>query len=251
MRGGGPFAKSARPDLPAVERGTPSLMRMAPGLSWEEQLAAQGARRIAGLDEVGRGPLAGPVLAAAVVFTTPPEPMLAALIADSKALSKRQRERAFALLRAAPGVEFGLGAASVAEITRLNIHHASLLAMRRALARLPTPADALLVDGRFAPIVGLPTFCLVGGDRLSLSIAAASIIAKVTRDRLMERLDGRFPAYGWRENAGYPTAAHREALARFGISPHHRPSFAGLGEAGAALRRGSARLAGEVRGGAR
>jgi|BEDMetMinimDraft_2_1075160.scaffolds.fasta_scaffold01322_3 ribonuclease HII len=207
-------------------------MRILPDETWERRLAAEGARRIAGVDEAGRGPLAGPVFAAAVVLSLAAlPPALRGALADSKTLSRRQREKAFALLREAPGVEIGLGAASVGEITRLNIHHASLLAMRRALARLPAPPDALLVDGRFAPPFPAPAVALVGGDRLSLSIAAASIVAKVMRDRLMERLDERFPAYGWRQNAGYPTAAHRAALRRLGPSPHHRPGFAGLGAA--------------------
>lgn len=205
-------------------------MRRAPTDDWERRLAQEGARRVAGVDEAGRGPLAGPVFAAAVIFTAPPPPSLRAVLADSKTLPPAARARAFALLRAAAGVEIGLGAASVGEIGRLNIHHASLLAMARALAHLPAPPDAVLVDGRFAPPLAIPALPLVGGDGLSLSIAAASIVAKVMRDRLMERLDVRFPVYGWRENAGYPTPAHREALRRFGPSPHHRPGFAGLAE---------------------
>ena len=190
------------------------------------ELAAGG--RVAGVDEVGRGPLAGPVVAAAVVFAHGVPAGLVGLLDDSKKLSARQRERAFAALRATPGIEIGLAAASVAEIGRLNILHAAMLAMTRAVARLPAPPDLALVDGKRAPPLACPVRCVVGGDGRSLSIAAASIIAKVVRDRAMERLDRRHPGYGWAGNAGYPTATHREALRRLGATPHHRPGFAGV-----------------------
>lgn len=178
--------------------------------------------RVAGVDEVGRGPLAGPVVAAAVVFTQGVPDALAALIDDSKKLSERQRHIAFDALRAASGVEIAVAAASTAEIERLNILHASLLAMRRAVLRLPAPPDLALVDGNRAPPLDCPVRCVVGGDAVSLSIAAASIVAKVIRDRGMVRLDARYPGYGWAANAGYPTAAHRAALVRLGPTPHHR-----------------------------
>lgn len=181
--------------------------------------------RVAGVDEVGRGPLAGPVLAAAVVFSRRVPRRLACLINDSKALTAAQREAAFAALCAHEHVEIGVGAASVGEIVRLNILHAAMLAMRRAVARLPSLPDLALIDGNRAPPLECRVECVVGGDAESLSIAAASIIAKVLRDRAMTRLHARFPQYGWHENAGYATAAHRRALAEHGPCHHHRPTF--------------------------
>ena len=185
-------------------------------------------RRIAGVDEVGRGPLAGPVVAAAVVLPRRVPGALAALIDDSKKLSAGQREAAFAALmaaREAGRVEIALGAASVVEIGRLNILRASLLAMRRAVLRLPSVPDLALVDGNVAPDLPCPVRCVVGGDGSELSIGAASIIAKVVRDRCMARLDRRYPGYGWPENAGYGTAAHRAALLALGATVHHRAGF--------------------------
>jgi len=179
---------------------------------------------VTGVDEAGRGPLAGPVVAAAVVFPAGVPASLAALIDDSKKLSPAQREAAFAALRAA-GAEIGVGAASVADIHRLNILHASLLAMRRAVARLPRVPDLALIDGNRAPDLHCPTQCVIGGDAISLSIAAASIVAKVIRDRAMARLAIRHPGYGWAENAGYATASHRAALRQLGATAHHRAGF--------------------------
>jgi len=181
--------------------------------------------RVAGVDEVGRGPLAGPVVAAAVLFAQGVPPALALLIDDSKKLTAAAREAVFVALRACPGAEIGIGAASVAEIDRINILHASLLAMRRAVQRLPALPDLALVDGNRPPLLACPVQCIVGGDGLSLSIAAASIVAKVVRDRLMSRLAARLPHYGWEHNAGYATSAHRSALLAVGPSRHHRPSF--------------------------
>lgn len=180
---------------------------------------------MAGVDEVGRGPLAGPVLAAAVVFPSGVPRRLAALIDDSKKLRPDQRLAAFVALRQSGRAEIGVGAASVAEIERLNILHAALLAMCRAVARLPRAPDLALVDGNQPPGLACTVRCVVGGDGLSLSIAAASIVAKVVRDRAMTRLAARFPGYGWEENAGYATRAHRDALRRLGPTPHHRPAF--------------------------
>jgi ribonuclease HII len=181
--------------------------------------------RVAGVDEVGRGPLAGPVLAAAVLFGAGVPPALASLIDDSKKLTAEQRQTALLALRGCPGVEIGIGAASVAEINRLNILRASLLAMRRAVGRLPTLPDLVLVDGNQPPDLPCKVQCVVGGDALSLSIAAASVAAKVVRDRLMTRLAARLPHYGWERNAGYATRAHRIALRTMGPSRHHRASF--------------------------
>ena len=188
-------------------------------------LEQQTGGRVAGVDEAGRGPLAGPVVAAAVIFPAGVPPALAALLDDSKKLSAPRREAAYAALRGSPGAEIGVGAASVAEIFALNILGASLLAMRRAVLRLPVPPDLALIDGNRPPPLPCPTQCVIGGDGKSLSIAAASIVAKVLRDRAMARLAVRYPEYGWDANAGYPTAAHRAVLARLGPTPHHRPGF--------------------------
>jgi ribonuclease HII len=193
--------------------------------------------RVAGIDEAGRGPLAGPVLAAAVVFHAAPAPALAALLDDSKRLTAARRDAAFAALLAAAGegaLDLGIGAASAAEIGRLNILRATHLAMQRALARLSTAPDLALVDGNQAPPLPCPVHCVIGGDARSLSIAAASILAKVTRDRAMARLDRRWPGYGFAAHQGYPTATHRTALATHGPSPHHRRGFGPVDRAVAA-----------------
>ncbi len=177
------------------------------------------AARIAGVDEVGRGPLAGPVLACAVILREIPDGL-----ADSKALGAARREALAEMVLGCAWV--GLGAASVAEIDRINILRASLLAMRRAVQHLPVRPERVLVDGRHAPDLDLPVECIIGGDARVPAISAASIVAKVVRDRLMARLGARHPGYGFERHAGYPTAAHREALRRHGPCPHHRRSFA-------------------------
>jgi ribonuclease HII len=190
--------------------------------------------RVAGLDEAGRGPLAGPVLAAAVVFLRPPPDALADLLDDSKRLTASRRDIAFAALRLAARdglLEYGIAAASAGEIARINILRASQLAMARALARLPSPPTLALVDGNQAPALPCPVRCVIGGDAMSLSIAAASILAKVTRDRAMARLDRRWPGYGFASHQGYATAVHRAALARLGPTPHHRRGFAPVDQA--------------------
>ncbi len=193
---------------------------------FEQEQKAGG--RVAGVDEAGRGPLAGPVVAAAVVFAGGVPVRLAGLLDDSKKLSAGQRHAAFAALYACARegeVEIAVGAASVTEIFRLNILHASLLAMRRAVLRLPGLPDLALIDGNRPPNLPCPARCVIGGDALSFSIAAASIVAKVVRDRAMQRLDRRYPGYGWHANAGYATETHRAALHRLGITVHHREGF--------------------------
>ncbi len=181
--------------------------------------------RVAGIDEVGRGPLAGPVFAVAVVFPAGVPVRLARLLDDSKKLSAERRDVAYHALRRSGRAEIGVGAASVAEIDRINILQATMLAMRRAVWRLPSPPDLVLVDGNRGPELPYPVQCCVGGDGISLSIAAASIVAKVLRDRAMARLAARYPAYGWDDNAGYGTAAHRRALHTVGPCRHHRAAF--------------------------
>ena len=199
-------------------------------LRHEQEAWAQGARRIAGVDEAGRGPLAGPVVAAAVVFQ---RDFLEAEaggalrgLTDSKKLPARRREFFHALLTASPEVDVGIGSASVGEIDSLNILRATHLAMARAIGELARPPDLALVDG--LPVKGLsvPHRAIVGGDAASLSIAAASVIAKVTRDRWLTDLAAQYPAYGFERHKGYGTRAHLDALRRYGPCPAHRQSFA-------------------------
>jgi len=180
---------------------------------------------VCGIDEAGRGPLAGPVVAAAVVIDrTRLKRKLARAINDSKVLTRETREELYGQIRECAAV--GVGAASSAEIDRINILRATLLAMARAVAALRLDPDLALVDGNVPPTLPCPVRCVVGGDGTSLSIAAASIVAKVTRDLLMTRLAARYPGFGWEHNAGYGTDAHRDALDRLGATPHHRKSFA-------------------------
>ena len=182
------------------------------------------ATPVAGIDEAGRGPLAGPVMAAAVILDRDRLPRrLARRIDDSKKLLPEERETLFEAIR--PYAEIGVGEASVEEIDRFNILRATFLAMYRALTALPRPPAIALVDGNQAPKLGCPVRTIVGGDGLSLSIAAASIIAKVTRDRLMASLDSAYPGYGWITNKGYATEEHRAALLHLGPCPLHRRSF--------------------------
>ncbi len=195
-------------------------MSNGPDFSFENALIAQGYRVVAGVDEVGRGPLAGPVMAAAVILDPGNIPHG---LNDSKKLTARKREALFEQI--AHTAQFAVAEASVAEIDQLNIYHAAHLAMRRAITALGS-VDHVLVDGNKIP-AGLngPATALVGGDGRSQSIAAASIIAKVTRDRHMVDLAQQHPGYGWETNAGYPTKRHISALAELGVTPHHRVSF--------------------------
>ena len=176
---------------------------------------------VAGVDEAGRGPLAGPVVAAAVILN---DAAPIAGVADSKTLSASRREVLYAQI-AEHAICFGVGLASVEEIDRLNIYHATLLAMQRAVAALVVAPAHVLVDGNAAPVLACRVTTIVQGDRTEPAISAASIIAKVTRDRLMDELDREFPCYGFARHRGYPTAAHVAALNRHGPSPVHRRSF--------------------------
>ena len=188
----------------------------------ERELRRIGGPLIAGVDEVGRGPLAGPVLACAVVM--PPDARAIAGVDDSKKLDAAERQRLAPLIRTR-AIAIGLGAASVREIDRMNIYHATALAMRRALARLSCTPDHVLIDGREFPPLGRPHVAVVGGDARCYSVACASIIAKVTRDRLMRALGARHPAFAWERNAGYGTPEHIAALASAGVTRHHRRGF--------------------------
>lgn len=180
---------------------------------------------VAGVDEAGRGPWAGPVVAAAVILPPGLSETLANGLDDSKKLSAARRERLLAELSTC--AEIGIGAASVAEIDRDNILRATFAAMRRALAALSTQPDTALIDGnRMPPGLRCEARTVIGGDGLSLSIAAASIVAKVTRDRAMTALAARYPDFGWERNAGYGTRQHRIGLSAAGVTRHHRHSFA-------------------------
>lgn len=189
---------------------------MPPDLEYE--LTHEGL--VAGVDEVGRGPWAGPVVAAAVILkrdAIPPG------IDDSKRLTRARREALFEAL--VGGATIGIGEAGVDEIERLNILAAAMLAMGRAVEDLGVVPGHALIDGNRMPDLPCPATTLIGGDQRSLSIAAASIVAKVTRDRLMARLALDHPGYGWERNAGYGTAEHRDGLDRLGVTVHHRRGF--------------------------
>lgn len=188
----------------------------------ERSLRRAGSRFIAGVDEVGRGPLAGPVVVCAIVM--PPDRRAIAGVTDSKQLTPADRERLAGRIRA-EAVAVALAAASVAEIARWNVYQANARAMARALARLAVRPDAVLVDGKPIRTLPVPHHAVVGGDARTYSIACASIVAKVVRDRLMARLAARYPAYGWDANAGYGTPAHIAALRTAGLTPHHRLGF--------------------------
>jgi ribonuclease HII len=202
-------------------RRKPSPQRLRKLLATEWGFWDRGMIRIAGVDEVGRGPLAGPVVAAAVIL---PESTWIDGVDDSKKLNADRRLDLYQRI-VQTAICFGVGAASPREIDRINIRRATALAMQRAICRLGD-VDHLLVDGLAVPELGTETHtAIVGGDGCVHCISAASIIAKVTRDRLMARLAARYPAYGWERNMGYGTPEHLEALDRHGPTPHHRKSF--------------------------
>ncbi len=189
---------------------------MVPDFSFEAELGG----RVAGIDEAGRGPLAGPVTAAAVILNAAAMPVG---LNDSKKLTAARRAQLYDAILAQ--AEVGIGWASVEEIDRVNIRQATFLAMARAVAALNVQPDHALVDGNAMPELPCPATTIVKGDGRCLSIAAASIIAKVARDRAMVALAQQYPGYGWEANSGYPTKAHVAALETLGVSPAHRRSF--------------------------
>ncbi len=198
------------------------MLVSSPTLALEENLWHRGYRHVAGLDEAGRGCLAGPVVAGAVIL---PQGVMIAGVDDSKKLKAAEREAVFEAIRAR-ALAVGVGMCSPEQIDSMNILWAAMEAMRRAAAALVPGPDFLLIDGnRCFPKSPWPYQTVVKGDAHSHTIAAASIVAKVTRDRLMHQLDEEFPAYGWRQNVGYPTKAHYAALAEHGPTPYHRRSF--------------------------
>ena len=193
---------------------------------FENQAACEGCRNIAGIDEAGRGPLAGPVVSAAVIL--PPsfdEPG----VTDSKKLSHAKRERLYDTIYD-QAVAIGIGIVDAVEIDRINILQASLLSMAMAAENIAPRSDYLLIDGIFTIPFDLPQKAIAKGDSLSISIAAASIIAKVSRDRLMQTYDYYFPQYEFPRHKGYPTKAHKEAIRKYGCSPIHRKTFKGVRE---------------------
>ncbi len=200
--------------------------------AFERALAEQGISRVAGVDEAGRGPLAGPVVAAAVILPSAwlklglPEVLYG--LNDSKQLSSSQRIRFFEALRSLPDVRFGISSIDSLEVDQINILQATHLAMRTALAQISLAPRHVLVDGTPVKSIQIPQTPIVKGDSLSYSIAAASVLAKVTRDRMMEEYHGQWPVYGFAGHKGYGTAEHLEALARHGPCPIHRRSFAPL-----------------------
>ena len=199
---------------------TEERKRIRKMLRYERNLWNEGKKYVAGLDEAGRGPLAGPVVAAAVVFYENPQ---ISMINDSKKLTEEVREYLFDLI--SNETLCGIGAAEVGEIDRINIYQASFLAMDRALENLNTQPEHLLVDGRAFPRNDIPFTTIVKGDSISYSVAAASILAKVTRDRMMREYDQEFPQYGFANHKGYATREHLDAIEEFGYCPIHRRSF--------------------------
>lgn len=195
-----------------------------PDYAWEQAAQRKGFSRICGVDEAGRGPLAGPVCAAAVIL---PADCRIEGLDDSKKLSEKRRESLFQQIKEA-AVAYGIAFADVEEIERYNILEATFLAMDRAVAQLSPAADFALIDGNRSP-KGLPVPCqtVIKGDALSCSIAAASVLAKVTRDRYMLEMDEKYPAYGFAGHKGYGTKAHRDAIQAYGPCPIHRLSFLG------------------------
>lgn len=197
---------------------------MEPLLEFEAEARSEGYRRVAGVDEVGRGPLAGPVVACAVIL--PANESVLEGLTDSKQLCAARRKELAGQLQLLPGITIGAGVVSPADIDRLNILRATHQAMLHALGELDPPADYILVDGRPVPGLPAPSRAIVKGDALSASIAAASILAKVIRDAMMVDFEETYPGYGFAAHKGYGTAEHLAALERLGPCPIHRVSFA-------------------------
>lgn len=192
-----------------------------PDLLLEEELYRQGYTAVCGCDEAGRGPLCGPVVAAAVIL---PRDAHIEGLNDSKKLTEKKREQLYDVIREV-AVAYAIAEASAPEIDEINILNASMLAMRRAVEQLQPAADYALIDGNCSRGFTIPTATVVKGDARSSSIAAASILAKVTRDRLCQQLDAQYPQYGIAQHKGYPTAAHRAAVRRYGPAPIYRRTF--------------------------
>jgi ribonuclease HII len=210
--------------LCAKLRESVDMVSQVPTFAEEERLIAQGYRLIAGVDEVGRGPLAGPVVAAAVILPPEERPSWLSRVRDSKQLTPLQRESIFDRIRESR-IAFGVGVVSHEVIDERGIAPATRLAMRHAIEKLSTRPDYLLIDYLRLPGIHIPQKGVVDGDSICVSIAAASIVAKVTRDRLMVELDGQFPGYGLAQHKGYGTPEHLEALQRLGPCPIHRKTF--------------------------
>jgi ribonuclease HII len=203
------------------EKERAERLRILNMLNFERVLWKSGIQAVAGVDEVGIGPLAGPVVAAAVIF--PPGSELAG-VDDSKQLEPEQRVKLAAAIRQS-ATAIGVGLAEVSEIDHLNIYHAALLAMRRAVEALPLKPEHLLIDARVIPGISIPQNSFNKGDGINFSIAAASIIAKTHRDRLMEELEKKYPGYGFAQHKGYSTSEHQNAIRGLGPCPIHRLSF--------------------------
>ncbi|MCP4720088.1 MAG: ribonuclease HII [Desulfobacteraceae bacterium] len=191
---------------------------------FEQDVQNKGYKHIAGIDEAGRGPLAGPVVSAAVIL---PPNFSCPGVTDSKKLSEKKRESLFPLIKA-QALAVGIGVADHKEIDQINILAASLLSMKRAVIDLATGPDYLLIDGKFTIDMDLPQQAIIKGDLRSISIAAASIIAKVTRDRIMVKLHNTYPQYNFIRHKGYPTKAHKQAIIDHGPCPVHRTTFNGV-----------------------
>jgi ribonuclease HII len=200
------------------------MVSQVPTFTEEERLVAQGYRLIAGVDEVGRGPLAGPVVAAAVILPLEERPSWLSRVRDSKQLTPSQRKSIFERIMESE-IAFGVGVVSHEVIDERGIAPATRLAMRHAIEQLSTRPDYLLIDYMRLPGIRIPQKGVVDGDSICVSIAAASIVAKVTRDRLMVELDSQFPGYGLAQHKGYGTPEHLEALQRLGPCPLHRKTF--------------------------
>lgn len=193
-----------------------------PSFDFERQYTSP----VAGVDEAGIGSWIGPVVAGAVILEEGVSKSLLDMLHDSKKLTEKKRSLIFELLKESSCVHVGVGEASLEEIATLNIRNAGLLAMKRAVQSLPLKPNAVLVDGTGRPDLSIETKLIVKGDQQSYSIAAASIIAKVTRDQSMQELAKEYPGYGWETNAGYGTKQHLEALHRLGVTPWHRVTYA-------------------------